>query len=134
MAHSTRLRSPITRWAAEKVKGDVVKLTTNEKEISKSYSRCAADVCLIFGSNVREFFQNDMALNIFDPAIAEVSEKARERVQMGMRLSAHHPQNAAAAVGGNALKRGRGDDNIQVHHLYPFVRIGVRTGLIRLIG
>jgi len=99
-----------------------VKLTTNEKEILEELFQMRGGCVLNFSDRTfGEFFQNDMALNIFDPAkLPEVSEKARERVQMGDEgYPLITPQNAAAAVGGNALKRGRGDDNIQVHPFIP---------------
>jgi hypothetical protein len=50
------------------VKGDVAKLTTNEKEILEELFQMRGGYVLNFSDRTfGEFFQNDMALNIFDP-------------------------------------------------------------------
>lgn len=104
------------------MEGDVAKLTTNEKEILEELFQMRGGCALNFSDRTfGEFFQNDMALNIFDPAkLPEVSEKARERVQMGDEgYPLITPQKRRSSGGGNALKRGRADGNIQSHPFIP---------------
>jgi len=64
------------------VKGDVAKLTTNEKEILEELFQMRGGYVLNFSDRTfGEFFQNDMALNIFDPKYMYASGSKANRLR-----------------------------------------------------
>jgi hypothetical protein len=64
------------------VKGDVAKLTTNEKEILEELFQMRGGYVLNFSDRTfGEFFQNDMALNIFDPKYNYASGSKANRLR-----------------------------------------------------
>jgi hypothetical protein len=64
------------------VKGDVAKLTTNEKEILEELFQMRGGYVLNFSDRTfGEFFQNDMALNIFDPKYSYASGSKANRLR-----------------------------------------------------
>lgn len=64
------------------MKGDVAKLTTNEKEILEELFQMRGGYVLNFSDRTfGEFFQNDMALNIFDPKYNYASGSKANRLR-----------------------------------------------------
>jgi hypothetical protein len=64
------------------VKGDMAKLTTNEKEILEELFQMRGGYVLNFSDRTfGEFFQNDMALNIFDPKYNYASGSKANRLR-----------------------------------------------------
>jgi hypothetical protein len=64
------------------VKGDVAKLTTNEKEILEELFQMRGGYVLNFSDRTfGEFFQNDVALNIFDPKYNYASGSKANRLR-----------------------------------------------------
>lgn len=64
------------------MKGDVAKLTTNEKEILEELFQMRGGYVLNFSDRTfGEFFQNDLALNIFDPKYNYASGSKANRLR-----------------------------------------------------